>query len=88
MNIYSTSLTEAGSFSLTAAQGAMFLSVQAADSSSFTFLGGLNFDSSFPPPSAITLSTGVSVAAKSTQAPLDGVTVTWVSGTVNIIVGF
>ena len=88
MNIYSTELTGAGTFTLTAAQGAMFLSVQAADSSSFTFLGDLNFDATFPPPSAITLTTGVSVAAKSTQAPLSGVTVTWVSGTVNIIVGF
>ena len=87
MNVYSTTLTS-GTFTLSASQGAMFLSVQAADSSSFTFLGGFHFDESAPAPAPVTLKTGVSVAAKSTQAPLDGVTVTWVSGTVNIIVGF
>lgn len=86
MNIYSTALTS-GTFTLTKSQGAMFLSVQAANSSSFTFLGDLNFGSALLP-AAVTLTTGVNIQAKSTQAPLDGITITWVSGTVNIIVGF
>jgi hypothetical protein len=87
MKFFTTSLTS-GTFLVAAAQGASLLSIQPQDSSSCTILGGIAFNGLQP--SAITLSNNnaLTLTSASPNSPLDGITIEWVSGTVDIIVGY
>jgi hypothetical protein len=87
MKFFTTSLTS-GTFVVAAAQGASLLSIQPQDSSSCTVLGGIAFNGLQP--SAITISNNnaLTLTSASPNSPLDGITVTWTAGTVDIIVGY
>lgn len=87
MKFFTTTLTS-GTFVVGAAQGASLLSIQPQDSSSCTILGGIAFNGLQP--SAITLSNNnaLTLTSSSPNSPLDGITVTWTAGTVDIIVGY
>lgn len=87
MKFFTTSLTS-GTFVVSASEGASLLSVQPQDSSSCTILGGIPFNGLQP--SAITLSNNnaLTLTSASPNSPLDGITITWTSGTVDIIVGY
>lgn len=76
-----------GTITISKSQGAAFVSVQPNTSSSCTVIGsvgfgGLNSD-------AITLSAGEvwSFGSQNTQNPIDGITITWVSGSVKVCIG-
>ena len=87
MKFFTTSLTS-GTFTVSAAQGASLLSVQPQDLSSCTILGGIPFNGLQP--SAITLSNSnaLTVSSASPISPLEGITVTWIGGTIDMIVGY
>ena len=87
MKFFTTSLTS-GTFVVAASQGASLLSIQPQDSSSCTVLGGIAFNGLQP--SAITISNNnsLSLTSSSPSSPLDGITVTWTAGTIDIIVGY
>ena len=87
MQIFTTTLTS-GTLLLNIADGAMVISVQANDSSSCLITGGLPFKQVTPTP--IVLSSGQiwNYAAATPSSPLDGITITWVSGDIDIVVGF
>ena len=87
MKFFTTSLTS-GTFVVAASQGASLLSIQPQDSSSCTVLGGIAFNGLQP--SAITISNNnaLTLTSASPNSPLDGITVTWTAGTVDIIVGY
>lgn len=76
-----------GSISFASGDGVTQLSIQANDSSSCEILGNFPFQGMSS--TAIVLSNGESVTITApTNSPLDGVTITWVSGTVDILIGF
>jgi len=87
MKFFTTSLTS-GIFLVEAAQGASLLSIQPQDSSSCTILGGIPFNGLQP--SAITLSNNnaLTLTSASPNSPLDGITITHIGGTIDILVGY
>jgi hypothetical protein len=87
MKFFTTSLTS-GTFVVTAAQGASLISVQPQDTSSCTIIGGIAYNGVAS--SAITRSdnNAITLTSASAFSPLDGITVTWISGTIDILVGF
>jgi len=87
MQIYTTTLT-GGSLVLNREDGAQVISIQAKTAGEALFTGSLPFKGASPTP--ITLSAGqiFNYAAASPSSPLDGITITWVSGNVDIVVGF
>lgn len=86
MRVFTYTLSS-GSISINAADGVTQLSIQANASSSADILG--NFEFKGLPSNAITLSDGQALTITTpTQSPLDGFTITHVSGTVELIIGF
>jgi len=88
MQIYTTTLT-AGVLQLDRVDGAMVISVQPAiTGGQALFTGNLPFKG--VQPTAVTLTSGqvLNYEAASANSPLDGITITWVSGNVDVIVGF
>ena len=81
-----TKVLTSGTFSISASDGAMSLSIQANDSSSCTFIGGIAFKGENP--SALTIESGKGLSVLAKTPALDGIVITHVSGTINIIVGF
>ena len=87
MKFHTRTLT-AGSLTINAIDGAMSVSVQANDSSSATIAGNLTFQGVNS--SAITIENGeaLTITAPSPASPLDGLTINWGGGTVDVIIGF
>ena len=87
MQIYTTTLT-AGTLVLNREDGAQVLSIQAQGDGQCLFTGNLPFKGETPTP--ITLSGGqvFNYSAASPSSPLDGITITHVAGSVDIVVGF
>jgi hypothetical protein len=87
MKFFTTSLTS-GTFVVAAAQGASLISVQPGSSSSCTIIGGIPYNGVAP--SAITRSdnNAITLTSASAFSPLDGITITHISGTIDILVGF
>lgn len=85
---FHTRTLSAGSLSINAIDGVMSLSVQANDTSSANILG--NFPFQQVNSTAITIENGeaVTITAPSPSSPLDGITITWLSGTVDVLLGF
>lgn len=78
-----------GSITINASDFAYFVSLQAdATSGSCTVLGGIPFKGINPTSVSITAGQGLNLSALSTTSPLSGITITWVAGTIDIVVGF
>jgi hypothetical protein len=77
-----------GSLSFAQTDGAMFLSIQANASSSCTVLGNIPFKGIAPTAVTINENSGLNLASTSSNSPLDGITITWVSGTIDVLIGF
>jgi len=78
-----------GSLQINRVDGAQFVSVQTdSTAGQATVLGGISFKDL--PANAVTLTAGqgVNFSASSPASPLNGITITWVGGSVDIIVGF
>lgn len=87
MEIFTTTLTS-GELVLNREDGAMFISIQPADNSICMFDGSIPFKGLQPVPSLISGGRAVSYAAQSPNSPLDGITITHVTGSIDIIIGF
>lgn len=88
MKFWTYSLT-GGSLEINAEDGATFISLQCDDSTgSCTITGGIPFKTINSTAITLTSGQGVNFAASSPQSPLDGITINWVAGTIDIIVGF
>lgn len=78
-----------GSLTINAADGAMFLSLQTdSTSGNCTVLGGIPFKGLNTQAISITAGQGINLAAINPTSPLDGITITWVAGSIDIVVGF
>lgn len=86
MRIYTKTLSS-GTLSVATADGVTQISIQANNSSSATIIG--NFPFQGVAATNITLNDGQSITlVTAPNSPLDGMTVTWVSGTIDILIGF
>ncbi len=83
---FATRVLTSGSLTLNAIDGASFVSVITDSTSSCTFFGNLPFKNVAS--DAITVTGfGFNLTSPTPTSPLDGIVITWVSGTVNIIIG-
>lgn len=83
-----TKTLSSGSLSLATVDGAFSISVQANDTSSANIIGGIPFRGENPSSINIQNGEGLTITSTNPASPIDGVTVTWVSGTIDIIIGF
>lgn len=78
-----------GSLTISALDGAMFVSLQCdSTSGSCTVNGNIPFKGLNSSSVTLSAGNGINISALSPQSPLDGITITWISGSVDIIVGF
>ena len=87
MKFFTTSLTS-GTFLVAADQGASLLSIQPQDSSSCTVLGGIPFNGLQPSAISVSNNNALTLTSASPTSPLDGITIAWTVGTIDIIVGY
>jgi hypothetical protein len=88
MRYWTYSLTS-GSLVINAVDGASFVSAQCDSSTgSCSVLGNIPFKGVNPNAVTLTAGQGVNLSSSSPQSPLDGITITWVAGTIDIVVGF
>jgi hypothetical protein len=88
MKFWTYSLTS-GSLTLDAVDGATFISIQCdATAGNCSVLGGIDFKGIAPNAVTLAANQGINFAAASSFSPLDGITITWLGGIVDIIVGF
>lgn len=86
MRLFTYTLSS-GSINILSTDGVTQISLQANSSSSATISGNIPFKNLSP--NAITLSDGQTLTITTpTNSPLDGVTIAWVSGTIDILIGF
>jgi hypothetical protein len=86
MRLFTYTLSS-GSISINSGDGVTQISLQANTSSSLDITGNISFKGLSP--NAITLDAGQSLTITTpTQSPLDGVVITHVSGSVDILIGF
>ena len=86
MTFYTSTLS-GGSLEILSADGAMMISIEPNAGSSCTVLGTLPFKGLSPNPITLDANQVLTISAMSPSSPLNGITVTHVSGTVDIIVG-
>lgn len=88
MRFFTYTMAGATTITISSADSVNLISIQANDSSACTILGNVPFKGLSP--NAITLSNGegITLAAQNSQFPLDGITITWVGGSIDILVGF
>ena len=84
-----TQTLSSGSLVISITDGAMFLSVK-ADSTlgSCTVTGNIPFKGVNANPVTLTSGDGMNISALSPQSTIDGITITWLSGTVDVFIGF
>jgi hypothetical protein len=87
MQIYTTTLTSA-SLVLSRADGAQVISIQCKTGGEALFTGSLPFLGVQPTPITLTAGQVFNYSASSPSSPLDGITITWVAGDIDIVVGF
>jgi hypothetical protein len=87
MQIYTTTLSS-GSLVLNRVDGAQSISIQARSNGQCLFTGNLPFKGEQPTPVALSAGNVFNYAAASPSSPLDGITITNVSGDIDIVVGF
>jgi hypothetical protein len=88
MTFFTYTLTS-GSLVLNANDYAFFVSIQTdAVSGSCTILGGSPFKGLSSNAVSLSVGQGVNFSSTSPSSPLSGITITWVAGTIDIIIGF
>lgn len=86
MRLHTRTLTS-GSVTIVASDGVTQISVQANPSSSGTVTGNFPFQGTNA--NAITLQDGQALTITTpTNSPLDGVVIAWVSGSIDLVIGF
>lgn len=87
MKVYTRTLSS-GTLTISANDGANMLSIQSNDSSSCQVLGGISFQGIASSSITISNGEGLTITSTSSVSPIDGVTITWLSGTIDVLIGF
>lgn len=87
MRFFTYTLT-GGAITITTSDSVNLVSIQTNDNSATTILGNVPFKGLTP--NAITLSNGqgITLANQNVQYPLDGITITWIQGTTDLLIAF
>jgi hypothetical protein len=89
MRFFTTTLTSSSQLTINLNDGVMFLSVKTDSvSGSATISGNFPFKGINSSPTPLSAGDGANMSALSPQSPLDGITIQWVGGNVDIILGF
>lgn len=86
MNTFTKQLTSATTITITPSDGVISLSVMAASTGVFNFTGSYAFQGLAPTALTLTNGEGITITAPSTNTPLSGITIQWVSGTVDLVI--
>lgn len=86
MRIFTYTLTS-GSISINTADGVTQISIEANASSECTIEGNFPFQSFTSSPITLEAGQSVTLMASTPASPIDGVTITHVSGTIDILIG-
>lgn len=82
-----TQTLSSGTLTINKSDYAYFVSIQSNALSSCTVIGGIPFKGINSTNVNIADGEGLTLSAPSTASPLSGITITWVSGTIDIVVG-
>jgi hypothetical protein len=89
MNAFTYTMTGTQTITIGTDNGVMSLSVQAsAQGGSFRITGNLPFANLTPSPVVLTNGGTVTLSAFSPASPLTGIIIEWISGNVDILIGF
>jgi len=87
MKFWTYTLTS-GSLTLNAVDGASFVSLQCdSTSGSCSVLGGIPFKGVSPNAVTLTAGQGVNIQSSTPFSPLDGITITWIAGSIDVLIG-
>ena len=85
MRLFTYTLSS-GSVTINSSDGVTMITVQSAINGSATITGNVGFNGLSP--SSVTIASGQSFTITTpTYSPLDGVTIAWVSGSADIVIG-
>lgn len=88
MTFFTYTLTS-GSLVIDATDYAFFVSIQTDPTNGdCTVLGGTSFKGLSPNAVPLSLGQGINFASSSPSSSLSGITITWIAGTIDIIIGF
>ena len=87
MNFFTSTLTS-GSISITTVNGVSEISLAPKDNSSCEVIGNMTFNGYSSTPIMVKSGETLVVSASSPSSPIDGFTITWVSGGIDVIMGF
>ena len=82
-----TKTLSSGTFVVSASKGATMISIQTNTSSSCDIIGGTTYNGEQSTAFTISNGQGLTLGVENGSNPLDGLTITWVSGTIDIIIG-
>jgi len=87
MSVTSIAMTGAQTITIGASDNVIGLSVQASTGGgSFSFLGSFSFQGVAGEPITLTDGEGINLVASSPASPLSSIVITWISGTVNVLI--
>ena len=87
MSVTSIQMTGAQTITINRSDNVLGLSVQASTSGgSFTFLGNYSFQGASGEVITLTDGEGINLYSTTPASPLSFITITWVSGTVNVLI--
>lgn len=85
--VFHTRTLTSGSLTISGSNGASLVSIQAASSSSCTVQGSVGFQGQASSPLTVQDGQIFTVASQNSQNTIDGLTITWVSGTIDVVIG-
>jgi len=87
MNFFTSTLVS-GEINITTADGVSQISIAPQANSSCEVVGNMTFNGYTSTPVEISSGETLVVSSSSPSSPIDGVTITWVSGGIDVIMGF
>lgn len=85
-SVFTKQITSSQTINITSSDSVMAISVQAATGGGdFTITGSSTFQGISSNPLALTNGQGITLTAPNFATPLSGITITWVSGTVQLV---
>jgi hypothetical protein len=87
MKFHTRVLTSGQSLTIAALDNVLQISIKTSSSGSGTFIGSGSFQGTPSQSQTLGASDGLSLFSQNPQSPLEGITITCVSGNVNVIIG-
>jgi len=84
---YFTYTLTSGSITISTADYVQFISIICGSASSVQVLGNLTFQGLSPNAVVLAAGQGINLSTSLSSAPLNGITITWLAGSVDIIIG-